>query len=332
MIPSISIIIPTHDAADTIGQCLNVLFDQTVSCRRYEIIVVNDGSTDPTEEVAREYDVRVVTQPNQGRAAAKNAGIREANGELLLFIDADCEATRSWIEEVTAPFTDQEIVGVAGTLRTRQKGIVARFTQIEYEDKYEIMASSDYVDIVDTASAAYRRRVFEENGMFDTTLFTAEDTDFSFRLANKGYRMAFAPRATVFHQHPESISGYARRKWGYGYCRTVLYRRYPEKVIVDGRTPQSQKIQTGLFLLIGPALIGLVVSKRFFGVVLALLGLFLVSTLPFCIKVAKKDLGVALVSPLFLFVRAAAGGVGVAMGMVHQLLGKLKWNAPVSEH
>ena len=327
MTPSISIIIPAYNVADTIEECLSALLDQTVPRQQYEIVVINDGSTDRTEEIARKYDVRLVSQSNQGRAAAKNTGIREARGEFLLFIDADCVATRNWIEAITAPLANEEIVGVAGTLRTWQKGIAARFTQIEYEDKYKRMGSRKYVDIVDTASAAYRKQVFEENGTFDSTLRWAEDTDFSFRLAHKGYKMAFAPCAIVLHRHPESIFDYARRKWRYGYWRTVLYRRYPQKIVVDSRTPQSQKIQAGLFLLLGAALMGLIVSKWFVGVVITLLGLFLVSTLPFCVKAAKKDLAVALVSPLFLFVRAAAGGLSVATGTAHQVLRRLKWNA-----
>jgi hypothetical protein len=85
-------------------------------------------------------------------------------------------------------------------------------------------------------------------------------------------------------------------------------------------------------LLLAAALILLAVSRWFLGVVLALLGLFLISTLPFCVKAAKKDLPVALVSPLFLFVRAAAGGLSVATGTALQALGKLKRDALFIEH
>ena len=337
MHPLHSVTDPAYDAADTLEECLHALLDHTIPRWQYAVIVVNDGSTDRTEEFAKKYDVRLVSQPNQGRAEAKNAGIHAARGEFLLFIDADCAATKRWVEGIIAPFANQEVVGVAGTLHTEQRNIVARFTQIEYETKYEIMARSQYVDIVDTASAAYRKQVFEGNGLFDASLFTAEDTDFSFRLAHRGYKMIFARCATVFHRHPETIFDYARRKWGYGYCRTFLYRRYPQKVVVDRRTPQSQKIQAGLVLLLGQSVLGLAFSKWFLGVTIALVGMFLVSTLPFCLKAAKKDPAVALVSPLFLFVRATAGALGVAMGVAYQVVKKLnlktlKRNAPSIEH
>lgn len=336
MTPPISVIVPAYNAADTIEECLNALLDQTIPRRQYEVIVINDGSTDRTEAIARKYDVRLVSQPNRGRAEAKNAGIRAARGELLLFTDADCVVPERWMEEITAPFANREVVGVAGTLRTAQRNIVARFAQFEYETKYEIMARNKSVDIVDTASAAYRKQVFTENGLFDTSLFTAEDTDFSFRLAHRGYKIMFARCAAVFHRHPETIIEYARRKWGYGYCRTVLYRRYPRKLVVDRRTPQSQKIQAGLALLLGASVLGLALSRWFLGITASLVALFAASTLPFCIKAAKKDRTVALIAPLLLFVRAAAGGLGVAMGTAHQVLEtlkrkKLKRDAPFAE-
>ncbi len=319
----ISVVVPAYNAAATLGDCLEALLTQTVSGTEYEVIVVDDGSTDGTAEVTKalvDSRVTLLSQPNGGAAAAKNLGVRHARGEVILFTDADCVPRPDWIEAMRIAFADPEIVGVKGICQTRQQGLIPRFTQIEYEDKYDMMARHRYIDFVDTASAGYRKRVLVENGGFDPTLRTVEDVELSFRLSRQGYKMVFAPQAVVYHRHPETLGAYARRKLAYGFWRTRIYQRYPQKVIKDSRTPQTQKIQVVLFCLLTAALIG---SPFFPGLLLAtalFLFLFLISTLPFVSKALRKDRLVGVLSPLLLLVRAAAIGVGLVAGVVRRTL------------
>jgi hypothetical protein len=152
----VSVIVPAYNAEATLGDCLAAL--------------------------------QLIRQPNAGPAAARNRGVQAARGEILLFTDADCAPTPDWIERLTEPFRAPEVAGAKGVYRTRQRELVARFVQLEYEDKYARMSRQDRIDFVDTYSAAYRRDVFLANGGFDA-LFPAasvEDQEFSFRLARKG--------------------------------------------------------------------------------------------------------------------------------------------------
>ena len=135
-----SIIIPTFNGASRIGYCLDSLVKQTAG-RNVEILVVDDGSTDNTADVIRGYSsVRLITQANAGPASARNRGALAAQGTILLFTDDDCVPLPDWLDAMLEPFKDADVVGAKGVYRTHQKSLAARFVQIEYEDKYRLMA------------------------------------------------------------------------------------------------------------------------------------------------------------------------------------------------
>ncbi len=135
-----SIIIPTFNGASRINNCLDALLKQTAE-RDAEILVVNDGSTDNTADVVtRHAGIRLVSQANAGPAAARNRGASEARGTIILFTDDDCVPMPNWLDAMIKPFDDPEVVGAKGVYRSHQKSLVARFVQIEYEDRYRMMA------------------------------------------------------------------------------------------------------------------------------------------------------------------------------------------------
>ncbi|MHA2028997.1 MAG: glycosyltransferase, partial [Candidatus Kariarchaeaceae archaeon] len=133
-LPTISIVIPANNAEQTIPTCLDALIHQTISSKSYEIIVVDDGSSDRTCAQVMAYpNVRLFRQQNAGPSAARNLGVHNSKGEIVLFTDADCEPTSDWIEQMIAPFKEEEIVGVKGIYLSRQREKVARFVQLEFE-------------------------------------------------------------------------------------------------------------------------------------------------------------------------------------------------------
>lgn len=320
--PAFSVIIPAYQAEDTIDRCLEALAHQTVLPTRYEILVVDDGSTDGTvARVQAHTDVRLLRQERRGPAAARNLGVDHARGQIVLFTDADCEPLPDWIERMAAALVEG-VVGAKGTYLTRQRALVARFVQLEYEDKYDRMAGEATIDFVDTYAAAYRRDVFLENGGFDTAFPAAsvEDQEFSFRLAQRGYRLVFVPEARVYHLgHARNVWAYARKKLRIGYWKVMVHRRHPAKVWRDSHTPQIMKVQ---ILLVGLAALclvaGLAWPALWWGSVASAL-LFLLTTIAFVRKAWRKDVPVSLVSPALLLVRALALGTGFAVGLVANL-------------
>jgi len=326
-LPRISVIIPAYNAAHTIDQCLTALEHQTIPREHYEIIVVDDGSTDETRDrVCARPGVRLLTQAHAGPAAARNLGVAHARGPIVLFTDADCVPAENWIAHLTAPFHAPAIAGAKGAYLTDQRALVARFVQLEYEDKYDRMARERQIDFIDTYAAAYRRDIFLANGGFDTAFPTAsvEDQEFSFRLARQGQRLVFVPEARVRHLgHADTLGAYWRKKFKIGYWKVLVHRLHPDKLVRDSHTPQILKAQIILVGLAGLFLVGGLLWLPSFLVGGAMVLLFLLSTLPFAIKAWTKDPAVALLSPGLLFVRALALGIGFACGLAMAL-----WRSP----
>ena len=318
ILPEISVIVPAYNSENTISKCLDGLVNQTISREKYEIIVVDDASNDNTRTVVQSYSlIRYIRIPHGGPSAARNAGAKAAVSNILLFTDSDCIPSRDWIQNMTAPFQNNEVVGVKGAYRTHQHEFVSRFVQLEYESKYERMQKQQYIDFIDTNSAAYRKDIFLENGGFDINFPVAsvEDQEFSFRLARKGYCMVFVPSAIVYHQHDRNITEYIHRKFVIGVWKARMLRWLPEKMLTDSHTPSSEKWQIvllaffilfSLLSIIRPILIWFSVLSIF---------LFFLTTIPFLFLIYRRDRSLLFPAFLPLLLRAVSLGSGLLSGL-----------------
>ena len=313
----VSVIIPAHNAANTIEECLNAVLAQETTDFEYEVILVDDGSTDATVEIAQSLEVMVVQQENAGPGAARNAGVKASRGEILAFTDSDCAPAPRWLQHLIRPFDDPLVVGVKGTYRTRQTDLVPRFVQQEYEFKYQRLARQETIDFVDTYSAAYRRAPFIANGGFEAALPAAQDAELSFRLARKGYKLVFEPEAVVYHWHGKSVWKYMHRKFRYGYWRYFMSRWLPEKALSNSHTPSTMYWQ---ILLLG-LILGVLFPLTFFWplvgwLLLAALLIFFSTASSMLAHIFRTDRSVIWVAPLLLLARAGALGMGVAYGLI----------------
>lgn len=158
--PDFSVIVPAWNAEKTLVRCLKSLTRQTLAQERYEIIIVDDGSTDRTADIADQFSVVYHYQENCGPAAARNAGVSLAKGAVIFFTDADCVPDPDWLEEMSAPFARPEVAAVKGAYRTEQKELIARFAQIEFEERFLMLEQRETIDMVDTYSAGFRKEIF----------------------------------------------------------------------------------------------------------------------------------------------------------------------------
>lgn len=338
--PVATVIIPARDAEASVGQAVRGVRDQRDGAGRpVRVVVVDDGSQDRTGEVAAEAGAEVLQGEGRGPARARNLGVAAAETDLIVFTDADCAPCPGFVEQLLAPFAADDVAGAKGAYVTGQRSLVARFVQLEYEERYARMvgrmAARGRIDFIDTYAAAYRRQVFLDVGGFDERylLPSTEDQELSFRIGETGARLVFVPEARVGHLHADSLWGYARKKAKIGFYKVATVRRHPGKAVSDSHTPGSLKLQLCLapLVFLGLVLFGLAVGRggSLGNVALASLApwalvpvaLFLLSALPLWLRIARADLRVGLVAPGLILVRATALGVGVALGILAELRG-----------
>ena len=194
----VSVVVPVLNGSATIGALLTSLDAQTLPHDDFEVCVVDDGSTDGTQELVRAFalvarvSVRLVERPHAGPASARNAGLANTSGESVAFTDADVEVTPQWLAHALARFgSEPSLAGVEG--RTLPKGTPGTLThQMKNESGGLYM----------TCNIAYRREWIDRAGGFDERFGTAflEDSDLAFRVMTAGGEIAFDPEVLVYHQ------------------------------------------------------------------------------------------------------------------------------------
>ena len=319
-IPSVSVIVPVYNGMNTLPQCLDSLEKQDYP-QALEIIIVDDGSTDGSSKHAKSRGFKVIHQDNRGPGLARNVGAFSASGELFVFTDADCILDQNFVTELVKPIIENDIVGSQGVFYSQQRNLVARFIQHEISERYNKQSKAQFIDWVATYGACYKRKVFLENGGFDDS-YSSEDAEFSFRLAEKGYKMVLAPNALCQHLHYENFFKFVKFKYKRAYWTIWLYKRYPHRMVRDKMTPFSRKFQ--MFLMAG-AIFSLLLGIWWkIPLYLGFLSLVIlsISTLPFSIKVAAKDLMIGVISPFFLLTRTVCYIFGFSKGLLDYWRGK----------
>ena len=311
--PTVSVIIPVYNGISTLPKCLESLKNQDYP-RPFEVILVDDGSTDGSGDYAENQGVKVLRQQNKGPGIARNTGAEIASGELLVFTDADCVLNNDFITEMVKPLRNPEIVGSQGMYYSRQKNIIARFIQLEFSERYNREKRAEYIDWVSTYAACYQRGVFLENGGFSDN-YNSEDAEFSIRLANKGYKMVLAPKAMCEHLHYENFFKFIRYKYRRAYWTVWLYKQFPNRLVKDPLTPQSRKLMMLYFVLAVIFLVLGIWCKAALIPGVAFSGLLILSTMPLTLEILKKDFVVGLLTPFLLLTRTVCYICGFSKGL-----------------
>ncbi|HEV7664789.1 MAG TPA: glycosyltransferase, partial [Chloroflexota bacterium] len=183
----VAVIIPARNAARSLPDCLAALRASEIPGSSGHLIVVDDASTDATAKVAAAAGAQVLAGEGRGPAAARNLGAQISDADVLIFLDADTAPEPGWLAALLEPFADAGIVAVKGRYVTRQRGIIPRFSQLEFEEKYARLERAAQIDFIDTGTAAFRRDVFMTAAGFDESFpaQSAEDVELGFRLAEQ---------------------------------------------------------------------------------------------------------------------------------------------------
>jgi mycofactocin glycosyltransferase len=235
--PSVSIIIPTLDRADDLDQCLAAIADLQYPADLLEVLVVDDGSADPLAivRVVERHGARLlVNDRNRGPAASRNRAAREASGEILAFIDSDCVAGPSWLDDL-APYFSWARVGAVGgrTLGYYSESLLDRYEEVssplDMGRHLRLRAPGPDTFYVPTCNLLVRRSLYAALGGLREDLRVGEDVDFCWRLRASGAYLVYAPEGIVRHKHRDSLPAMLRRRAQYGTSEAVLHGLHPDK-------------------------------------------------------------------------------------------------------
>jgi cellulose synthase/poly-beta-1,6-N-acetylglucosamine synthase-like glycosyltransferase len=225
-LPFVSVVVPARNCETTVAACLSSIAGTHYPGDRREVIAVDNSSTDRTANVVRDHPVTYLYEPRRGPAAARNRGIAASSGEIVAFIDADCIATPGWLQKLVHAFGDPEVSGVAGEVVALEAMTPAQRYVAMRRPRLQEMVLARSTPYAGTANVAFRRQTFDQVGLFDPALPVGEDKDFGWRLAEARLRLGYAPRALVYHHHPETAWKLFMQCTGWGYGHALVHRKY----------------------------------------------------------------------------------------------------------
>ena len=230
--PSVDVIIAARNEARMIGAALQALRDQDYT-GPLQVVVVDDGSGDDTAAIARGRGVRVVSSARSGAAAARNAGLRSGDGEVVAFLDAHSIAAPDWVRRMVEPLHDARVGGVQSHIDNRS--LDARVQR--YLDRSGALTNERVLDDslrgarnlypwIPTCNCLYRRAAVEEVGGFNEAMFACEDVELAWRVVLRGFHLAYAPAAQLTHYDGSPWRHFVRKGFRYGRGAAQLARRY----------------------------------------------------------------------------------------------------------
>ncbi|WP_440007768.1 glycosyltransferase [Halomicrococcus sp. SG-WS-1] len=234
----VSVVIPVYNDPRGIRMTLDAVTAQTYPSDAYEVLVADNGSTDDTREVVREYVDRfpdlvtlLVEDEVQGPAAARNKAIRNASGDILAFIDADMTVEETWLEDAVESLegNDWDYMGcdVEIYVEDGKDTLTAKYNQIF---GFPIQRYIEEQQFSGTGCLVTRKEVFDDVGLFDERLFSGEDEEFGNRVHDAGFDQHYQPAITMYHPARASLPSFLKKHFRLGRGKAQMQRYHPERV------------------------------------------------------------------------------------------------------
>jgi GT2 family glycosyltransferase len=240
--PKISVIVCTYNGSRTIGQCLNGLAQ--LDYGDFEVIVVDDGSTDATASIATRPGVRLIRTKNRGLSSARNTGIAAASGQIIAFIDDDAWPDPHWLTYLAESFRSTTYAGVGGpNVPPEDDGPIARAVAHAPGGPIHVLITDREAEHIPGCNMAFRADRLREIGGFDPQFRIAgDDVDLCWRMLDAGWTLGFSPAAMVWHRRRNSIKGYWTQQLNYGKAEAMLERKWPSKYNALGHVTWSGRL------------------------------------------------------------------------------------------
>lgn len=222
-VPKVSVIVCSYNGGQTLEACLRSL--KKVNYPDYEVVLVDDGSTDNTREIVSHHPwVRAIHQPNMGLSVARNVGAAHATGEILAYTDSDCMADPDWLYYLVGTLLSGDYAGVGGPnisppAQNWQQACVAAAPG----GPSHVLLTDVVAEHIPGCNMAFHRWAFDRIGGFDPEYRKAgDDVDFCWRLQQEGEVIAFSPSAIVWHYRRFTLKAFRKQQEGYGEAESLL--------------------------------------------------------------------------------------------------------------
>jgi O-antigen biosynthesis protein len=227
--PRVSVVVCSYNGGRTLAQCLDSL--AVLDYPDYEVIVVDDGSTDDTTTILTRYpQVQVVRQANRGLSAARNAGLQAATGAIIAFTDADCFADPDWLSQLVYRFERSNAAAVGGPNLAPADGWLSACVGAAPGQPTHVLESDQVAEHIPGCNMAFRREALQDINGFDPVYRKAgDDVDVCWRLVQAGEWITYAPGAFVWHHRRPTPRAYLRQQAGYGQAEALLRFKHPDR-------------------------------------------------------------------------------------------------------
>ena len=224
-------VVCSYNGGRTLDGCLKSL--QKVDYPDFEVILVNDGSTDDVPEIAERYEpwLRVFHQENQGLSAARNVGMDLSEGEIIVYTDDDCFVDEDWLYYLVSRLLETRASGVGGpNLLPEEDGPVAACVSASPGTPAHILIDDTVAEHVPGCNMAFWADRLRHIKGFDPVYRAAgDDVDLCWRLQDQGDFIVYAPAAMVWHHRRATVNAYLKQQRGYGIAEALLKRKHPDK-------------------------------------------------------------------------------------------------------
>ncbi len=227
--PRVSVVVCSRNGERTIGECLEGIM--ALDYPDVETIVVDDGSTDSTAEIAARHDVLLIRTGHGGLSAARNAGLAAATGEIVAFTDDDAVPDEDWLRHLVGHLLDDDHVAVGGpNIAPEATGRVAAAVARAPGGPTHVLLSDRMAEHIPGCNMAFWKGALEMVGGFDARFRIAgDDVDICWRLQDRSGTIGFSPGAMVWHRRRPSMRAYLRQQREYGRAEALLERKWPDK-------------------------------------------------------------------------------------------------------
>ncbi len=350
--PFVSIIVPVYNEEKVVRESIESLLE--LDYKNYEIIIVNDGSSDRTREVAEtlvgyrkgKYDevkVSLINKPNGGKSQSLNAGIKQSKAEIVLCMDGDSQLSPDSLKLAVRHFTNPEIGAVAGNVKVLNRGkFLTDLQALEYIEGLNMARSAQsyirLVNIIPGPIGLFRKKAIEQAGYYSSDTF-AEDADLTLKVLAKGWKIYYEPNSISYTEAPSKLQQLLKQRyrWTRGILQSIrkhrklmlnptinigdtfiLWSMFYEALIWP-----TMNIAANLFFIIAALAFGFTSLIFFWWAGLALLDLV---TALYCVAVEKEEFRLVGYAVVYRMVFILIIDICKAMSTVEEFLGiKMTW-------